>query len=125
MPLARNMMAAGIPAVTAQGINGTFGTVAATGSVQGDAALVQYGFGIVTAADGTKGVILPAGQPGDWIQIVNNSASSLRVYPPSGAAITVPGTSLGSANAAYTHTTFAVCTYRCFSATQWSVQKSA
>ena len=81
----------------------------------------------VTAADGTKGVILPAANPGESVQIVNDSASTLKVYPPSGAAIGVPGTSFGaaSANAAYSHTTYAVCVYTCYSSTLWTVNKSA
>lgn len=125
MPLARNIMRGGHSAIGAQAINGTgFGSVAAAGSTQTDATVVNSDVCIVTAADGTKGVVL-AGQPGDSCEIVNNSASTLKVYPPSGAAIAVPASGMGSANAAYSHTTFAVCRYTCISSTQWIVNKSA
>lgn len=79
---------------------------------------------VVASADGTKGVVL-SGQPGDSVLVFNNSASTLKVYPPTGAAIAVPGTGLGSANAAYSHTTYATCEYFCLTTTQWVVQKSA
>lgn len=76
-------------------------TVAATGSSQSDAALIQSSMAIVTGADGTKGVVLLGGVEGDEVWVVNDSSSTLKVYPPSGAAISVPGTGLGSANAAF------------------------
>lgn len=125
MAFAKEMMGAGCAGQLAKTLGGLSGTVAATGSVQGDAATVGMSLCIVTAADGTKGVILPAAEVGDSVQIVNNSASTLKVYSPSGAAIVVPGTGMGTANAAYSHTTYAVCKYTCLSATQWSVMKSA
>jgi hypothetical protein len=126
MALAKELLGVGFAPAQAAGINGGINTgLAAAGSTQADATAIATSYTIVTGADGTKGVILPAAQPGDCLQIVNSSASTLKVYPPVGAAITVPGSSMGSANAAYSHTTFAVCEYFCFSATQWSVQKSA
>lgn len=126
MPFAKDIMGAGLSAGTAQALNGSVNTaLASAGTVQGDAATIVASYTIVTGADGTKGVILPACQPGDSCQIVNNSGSTLKVYPPTGAAISVPGTGLGSANSSYAHTTYAVCEYFCFSATQFTVQKSA
>jgi hypothetical protein len=128
MPLAKELMGVGIPAGAAIAIiNGVPTSLAATGSVQGDAALVGAGTVQVTAADGTKGVILPAANPGESVKIVNNAGSTLKVYPPSGAAIGVPGTSFSAAtaNASYAHTTFAVVEYVCYSSTLWMVNKSA
>lgn len=62
-------------------------TVAATGSNQGNAATVPAGYGLVyvTAADGTKGVVLDASLPvGAEQTIYNVAASALKIYPPSG-----------------------------------------
>ncbi len=73
-------------------------TVAATGSAQGDAAAVTAGFTLVSAADGTKGVILPAASAGLVVIIKNADAANavLKVYPASGVAINAL-----SANASY------------------------
>jgi hypothetical protein len=122
MALAKEAL--GLSGGTAQSLNGVYSTVAATGSAQGDAAAVGSSLCVVTAADGTKGVIL-GGDLGDEYTIVNNSASTLKVYPPTSAAIVVPGTGMGSANTAYSHTTYAVCKYQRLTATQYSVIKSA
>ena len=126
MPFAKEIMGGGFSPGQARAIGGTTNTaLAATGSTQTDAALVTAGQTIVTGADGTKGVILPAAEVGDFVVLINNSASALKVYPPTGAAINVPGTSLGAANTAYSHTTFAGCIYRCFNSTQWVVLKGS
>jgi hypothetical protein len=124
MALAKELMGSGFSAGQASGIGGQNSATTATGSAQGDAATVGASMSTVAGADGTKGVIL-TGQPGDEVWVFNNSGSTLKVYPPTGAAISVPGTGLGSANAAYSHTTFAVCVYKCQSTTQWQVSKSA
>ena len=128
MPLAKELIGVGIAPAAAIAIpNGVPTSLAALGSSQTDAAVVAAGFIRATAADGTKGVILPAANPGESVTIVNDSASTLKVYPPSNAAIGVPGTSFGSAsaNAAYSHTTFAVVEYKCYSSTLWTANKSA
>ncbi len=125
MALARDIMGGGASAGLAVAIGGTTGTVAATGSSAADAALVQFSNGIVTAADGTKGVILPASQPGESVELFNNSGSTLKVYPPTGAAIVVNGTGLGTANAAFSQTTYKDTIYKCISATQWFAVTSA
>lgn len=62
-------------------------TVAATGSAQGDAAAVTTGFTLVTAADGTKGVILPAAAAGKQVEIKNGANAVLKIYPATGDAI--------------------------------------
>jgi len=119
MALAKEMMGGGLSAGQAQAINGQYNAIVAAGSAQGDATTLTSGMSIVTAADGTKGVILPAGQVGDEVTIFNNSASTLKVYPPSGAAIAVVGTGVGSANTAHSALTYKTVTYTCFSSTQW------
>lgn len=64
-------------------------SVAATGSDNTDAAaLGADGYVPVTAADGTKGVILSSDLPDGSTQIIENQAANiLKIYPPSGAAI--------------------------------------
>jgi hypothetical protein len=64
-------------------------TVAAAGSAQGDAAALATGFTLVTGADGTKGVILPAAAAGKQVEIKNDDAANavLKVYPATGDAI--------------------------------------
>jgi hypothetical protein len=63
-------------------------TVAATGSVQGDAAaLPESGFVTVSAADATKGVRLPAAVAGRTLRIKNLNAAVLKLWPATGDAI--------------------------------------
>jgi hypothetical protein len=126
MALTARMIGGGISAGQAKAICGNFSTLVATGSAQTDAATVKASTVTSTGADGTKGIILPAtANPGEEVTIFNSAGSTLKVYPPVGAAIAVPGTGAGTANAAFSHTTFAVITYTCFSATQWVPNKSA
>ena len=62
-------------------------TVAATGSTQSDAASVSDGFTLVSAADGTKGVKLPAAVAGRTVILKNNANAVLKVWPASGDAV--------------------------------------
>lgn len=124
MALAKTLMGAGFSAGQASAIGGNYTAYAAAGSTNADATAIGAGASVVTGADGTKGVIL-TGQAGDSITIVNNSGSTLKVYPTSGAAIVVPGSGMGTTDAAYSHTTYAVVTYRCLTSTLWCPSKSA
>lgn len=125
MTMAKEMLGGGVSAGMAAAMGGQGGTLAAAGSAQTDAALVQVSITIVTGADGTKGVILPAGTLGDEIWLFNNSASTLKVYPPSGAAISVAGTGLGTADAAFSQLLRKCTLYKCQSATQWFAMTTA
>lgn len=64
-------------------------TVAAAGSAQGDAAAVTEGFTLVTAADATKGVVLPSAVAGMQVIIKNADAANaiLKIYPAASDAI--------------------------------------
>ena len=62
-------------------------TVAATGSTQTDAASVSDGLTLVTAADGTKGIKLPAAVAGRTVILKNGAAAILKVWPASGDGI--------------------------------------
>lgn len=77
--------------VRAQGAEGyqAAGAVAATGSVQGDAAALYVGFNHVTGADATKGVILPGGNGAKQVRVKNSDAANaiLKVYPPTGGTV--------------------------------------
>ena len=121
MATAKEIMGGGFSAGQAQALGGQKNTLTATGSTVTDAALVNASICIVASADGTKGVVLPAGQVGDEIWLFNNSASTLKVYPNSGAGITVTGTGLGTADAAYSHLTYKTVLYKMQSATQWFI----
>jgi hypothetical protein len=56
-------------------------TVAATGTVQADAAAVTTGFTLVSAADAAKGVKLPAAVAGSVVILKNGAAAILKVWP--------------------------------------------
>jgi hypothetical protein len=62
-------------------------TVAAAGSTQANAAAVSDGFTLVSAADGTKGVVLPAAVAGRTVILKNNANAVLKVWPASGDAV--------------------------------------
>lgn len=125
MAFVSEQMRGGTSAGQAKAMNGAGGGFAAAGSTQTDATLITASVSIITAADGTKGVILPAVGPGESCVLFNNSASTCKVYPPTGAAITVVGTGLGSANTAHSMLTYKTVIYTCQSATQWFANVSA
>lgn len=77
-------------------------TVAATGSTQSDAASVSDGFTLVSAADGTKGVKLPAAVAGRTIILKNNANAVLKVWPASGDGINAITVDSNYVLAAYT-----------------------
>ncbi|WP_063607925.1 DUF2190 family protein [Zavarzinella formosa] len=64
-------------------------TVAAAGSVQGDAAAVAEGFTLVTGADATKGVLLPTAAAGKQVIIKNADVANaiLKIWPATGDAV--------------------------------------
>lgn len=123
MAYAKELVGA-FPAGQARAIGGQYAAITAAGSAQTDAATLTASMCVVGSADGTKGVIL-AGEVGDEVWVFNNSGSTLKVYPETDAAIAVPGTGLGTANAAYSHTTYAVVAYKKMTTTQWVPNKSA
>lgn len=120
MALAKKMMGGGLSAGMAKAICGDYAALTAAGNSQATATAVNVGFSVVSGADGTKGVTLPAvASPGESVTLFNNAGSTCPVYPPVGAAISVAGTGLGSANAAFSQLTYKCTTYYCVSATQW------
>ena len=124
MALAKQLMGVGFSAGQAGAVGGTYTAYAAAGNSQANGTVIGAGLSLVTAADGTKGVTL-SGQVGDSVILFNDSASALKVYPDSGAAIAVPGTGKGTGNAAYSQTTYSVVKYVKVTSTQWLPIKSA
>lgn len=124
MAYAKELPGAGFSAGQALAIGGQYNAITATGSTQADAATITASMGIVTGADGTKGVIL-SGQVGDEVTIFNNAGSTLKVYPETGGAIAVNGTGLGTTNAAFSHLTYKAAKYNKLTTTQWVVIVSA
>lgn len=57
------------------------GTLAAAGTTIADAGVIANRHTLVTAADATKGVVLPAANVGDVYVIGNGAAAVLKVYP--------------------------------------------
>jgi hypothetical protein len=91
------------------------GTLAAAGSAQGDAAAVADFATSVSAADGTKGVVLPAAAAGKVYLVYNEHATSgLKVYP--NTSDTING---GSANAAVTTEGKTLALFYALDATNW------
>lgn len=123
MALASELTGA-FPPGQAVAIGGQYTALTAAGSSQATGTAVTASMSVVAGADGTKAVTL-RGQAGDEVWLFNNSASTLKVYPPVGAAIAVPGTGVGSANAAFDHLTYKPVIYKCMSSTQWVPMVSA
>ena len=129
MALAEELVGVGVPPL--QAVDTPSGNIAAvtatTSSTTTTAVVLKAGVNRVTGADGVK---LPAANPGSSIQIINDTGSSIKVWPPAGGAIQIPGTSFGSAvaDASYALTTYATAVLTCVvggTASLWSVNKSA
>ena len=91
-------------------------TVAAAGSSQSDAAAIAEGFTLVTAADATKGVKLPAAAAGKVCVVKNGDAAIavLKVYPNTDDAINAL-----SANAALSMAAKTSAVFVAYDATTW------
>jgi hypothetical protein len=110
--------ASSLQTVTATTITGAIrlpvAAVAAAGSTQGDAAALAEGINVVSAADGTKGVILPTAVAGMVIIVKNTAAGALKIYPATGGAVNAV-----AANGAYSITNLTSSLLVASSTTQW------
>ena len=89
--------------------------ITAAGTTQGGATALSKEINIVsTVSGGANGVLLPTAVAGMVIIINNTSATTLNVYPATGAAINT-----GAANAAYSHIASASLQYYAPTTTQW------
>ncbi len=66
-------------------------TVAAAGTDATNGGAVATGFTLVSAANGTKGVVLPAAAAGKVCIIKNNAAGALKIWPATGDGINAGG----------------------------------
>jgi len=91
-------------------------TVVAFGSNIASAIALSTGLTFVTAANGTKGCVLPASVPGISCVVKNdeNANAILKVYPPVNSAINILSTNAAISMAANT-----CCEFRCYNATTW------
>jgi predicted RecA/RadA family phage recombinase len=99
--------------------NGTTISIAAAGSTQSDAAtLMNDAMNTVSAADGTKGVLLPAAVAGGPPVFVYNehATNGLKIYPATGDDIND-----GTTNAAITMEGKGIAVCRPLDATTWAV----
>lgn len=88
--------------------------VVAAGSVQGDAGAMATGFSLVSAADATKGVRLPAAAAGAVCIVKNNENAVLKIWPATGDAINAIAANSALSIAALTSTLLVA-----FDATTW------
>ena len=114
MTLAKELMGVGISAEAAKLIpNGTVAAVTATSSGTISTAVeLAAGVNRVTGSDSVR---LPSVNPGQSVMVINDTGSTIKVFPPSGGAIQVVGTSFGSAvvGTESSLTTYATWTYTC------------
>jgi hypothetical protein len=95
---------------------GDNGTLAATGSAQGNAASIVDTLTSVSAADGTKGVKLPTASAGKVLLVYNSVATNgLLIYPATSG--TING---GSANAAITIEGKTLAVFAATDSTNWA-----
>jgi hypothetical protein len=89
--------------------------ITAAGTTQGGATALTKEINIVsTVSGGANGVLLPTAVAGMVIIINNTSATTLNVYPATGAAV-----NSGATNAAYSHIASASLQYYAPTTTQW------
>jgi len=89
-------------------------TVAAAGDAQANAAAITTGFTLVSDADATKGVKLPAAAAGLVCIVKNNANAVLKVWPNTDDAINAVAANANGVLAAFT-----AATYVAYDATTW------
>jgi len=95
MPNKAHLIASGNPPLSASAITGGVVTQAVSGSASTDATLMPIGSWYnVTTSSSNQGMIFPPGNgttqgfgAGDWGGISNNTANTIKVYPPAGFKI--------------------------------------
>lgn len=88
MAIQQRITIAGLSAVNAQAIQGTVASaVTATGTTQGNAPQIPADINYVTTGGAGTGLILPAMNPGDSVNIYNKTGAALLIYPPVGAVV--------------------------------------
>ncbi len=93
---------------------GVSSAVSAAGTTQTDATALVRPINNVTTVAANSGVRLPAATPGMRVMVRNGTATTLRVYPATGAQINTLGNNVG-----LTLETLANIEFVAFTATQW------
>jgi len=129
MALAKELVGVGISGGAAKVIphGGIAAVTATSSSTLATAVELAAGVNVVTGADGVR---LPNCDAGSSVIVINDTASSLKIWPPTGGAIQIPGTSyaLAVVGTASTCTTFSTVEYICVTggaASLWAINKSA
>lgn len=105
----------------AQGVPLATAVVAAVGANQGNGAALTKDVNLITGADNTTCVVLPAAVVGEVIRVVNTVANkTLPVFPATGGNINGLG-----ANAAFTMGPARLATFICTAANVWYVELAA
>lgn len=127
MAFAKEIMGGGFSAGQAAAIGGAYSsiTAAGAGSTNADATPITASMTIIAGADGTKGVVLPACEVNAEVWLFNNAGSTCKLWPDTGAAICVPGTGLGSVNAAFSFLTYKTAILKRVTSTQWLINITA
>lgn len=103
MPLQQRITTAGLSAVNAAAIQGTVNSVfTALGSTQGTAPQLPADINYVTTGGAGTGVLLPAMNPGDSVNVFNKTGAALLIYPPVGGVINALAINTGYSNASAT-----------------------
>ena len=127
MTLAVELMGVGMSAEAAKKIpnGGVAAVTATTSSTLATATELKAGVNRVTGSDGVR---LPNCDVGSSVMVINDTGSTIKVWPPTGGAIQIVGTSFGSAVVGTQSdlTTYATWTYTCVvagAASLWAVSK--
>src|SRR3990167_8240320 len=105
MPLAKNVMRAGISAGAARSINGNEvqSALTAAGTTQGTAVAMEGDVNIIsTATTGQGGILSAYAIAGDDQVVYNSTSVDIRVYPPSGGNVNQLAANSGFVLAPYT-----------------------
>lgn len=88
MTITRNLMGVGLPASAASVITGTVADdLTSTGTNQATALLISNDTSIFYTVPSGSGCILPMGSKNDEYLIINDSATTLNIYPPVGGTV--------------------------------------
>lgn len=129
MTLAKELTGVGMSPIAAQYLphGGVAAVTATAASTLTTAVELAAGINRVTGADGVR---LPNCDAGSSVIVINDTGSSIKVWPPVGGAIQVPATSFGAAvvGTQTTQTLYSTIEYICViagSASLWAINKSA
>jgi hypothetical protein len=127
--LAEELMGTGVSGESAKKLpnGGVAAVTAIASSTLATAVELKAGINVVTGADGVR---LPNCNAGSSVIVINDTSSSIKVWPPTGGAIQIPGTSysLAVAGTQTTQTLFSTIEYFCVTAgaaSLWAITKSA